>query len=83
MASLSLGVVTSLTVARQAIFVNHRVGKGLELKSMPFGSDLTWTLIEPNAGGTITGDFMKANITLPNNVSETPGALPKLWQCDS
>ena len=45
--------------------------------------NLTWTLITPNAGKTITGDFLPANITLPANVVETAGALPNSWQCNS
>jgi hypothetical protein len=42
-----------------------------------------WTLITPGAGNTIGGDFAAGNITLPNGVKETPGALPNSWQCNS
>ena len=45
MASLSCGVVTSLTVTRQAIFVNSRPPKDLELKSMPFISVTLWQVM--------------------------------------
>jgi hypothetical protein len=44
---------------------------------------LTWTLITPGAGNKIAGDFLAANITLPNGVKETVGALPNSWQCNS
>jgi hypothetical protein len=47
------------------------------------GSGITWTLIVPNPGNPITGDFLPANITLPPNVVETAGALPNSWQCNS
>jgi hypothetical protein len=47
------------------------------------GSGFTWTLISPFVGKQITGDFLPANITLPNNVVEKAGALPNSWQCNS
>jgi hypothetical protein len=47
------------------------------------GSGIAWTLIKPDPGDQITGDFLPANITLPANVVETAGALPNSWQCNS
>jgi hypothetical protein len=47
------------------------------------GSGITWTLIQPDVGDKILGDFLPANITLPKNVVETVGALPNSWKCNS